>query len=258
MNHNIMSLHNLNIYDVNNNHIIHNLDLDIERGKVNVLIGESGSGKSLTARTLIGYTPKSLYVTYNALYFKQQPIKQIKPLLGKNIGFISQDYAHSFNTHTRLDKQMIAIYRMHHRVSKSNAKQHVLRALEEVNLDYSILKQYRMMLSGGQLERLYIASILMLKPELIIADEPVASLDVINGHQIMRLIQHFAKEHGTTLLIITHNLTHVIQYADRITVMHKGRITDYGDREHFNTEKISKYAKALFNARSQLKKGANQ
>ena len=67
------------------------------------------------------------------------------------------------------------------------------------------------MLSGGQLERVYIASVLMLEPELIIADEPTAALDVINGKRVMDLIQHIAKEHHTTLLLITHNLSHVLK-----------------------------------------------
>lgn len=249
----LMQLNNLNITDQQQRPLIQHLNLSIIEGKVNVLIGESGSGKSLTASALIGQTPRELKVSYDQFYFENQPIQSIKPLLGKQIGYISQDYAHSFNNHTRLGKQLSAIYRTHYAVSKQEALEFIERALNWVNLDSNnILSKYRFMLSGGQLERLYIASVLMLEPDLIIADEPVASLDVLNGQRIMKLIKHLAEAHNTTLLLITHNLTHVIQYADEINVIKDGTIIESGPISQFKEDNIAGYTKHLLNARSRL------
>lgn len=249
----LMQVNDLNITDNHQQSLIHDLNLAIIEGKVNVLIGESGSGKSLTASTLIGQTPRTLNVMYDALYFENKAIHDIRPLLGKRIGYISQDYAHSFNNHTRLGKQLNAIYRSHYPVSKQEAFHHIERALEWVNLDSKeILSKYRFMLSGGQLERLYIASVLMLEPDLIIADEPVASLDVLNGQRIMKLIKHLAEQHNTTLLLITHNLTHAIQYADEINVIKDGTIIENGPVSQFKAGNGSDYTKHLLNARSRL------
>ncbi|MHD0397753.1 ATP-binding cassette domain-containing protein [Staphylococcus simulans] len=249
----LMQIKHLNITDKQQRPLIQHLNLTIYEGKVNVLIGESGSGKSLTASTLIGQTPRGLQVTYDQFYFKNQTIHSIQSLLGKQIGYISQDYAHSFNNHTRLGKQLSAIYRMHYPVSKQVARKQIERALKWVNLDSTdILAKYRFMLSGGQLERLYIASVLMLEPDLIIADEPVASLDVLNGQRIMKLIKHLAEVHNTTLLLITHNLTHVIQYADEINVIKEGTIIESGPVSQFKEGQINDYTKQLLNARSRL------
>ncbi|WP_105992832.1 ATP-binding cassette domain-containing protein [Staphylococcus simulans] len=249
----LMEIKNLNITDNSQHTLINHLNLTVNEGQVNVLIGESGSGKSLTASTLIGQTPSNLHVSYDQFLFKGEPVTAFKHLLGHKIGYISQDYAHSFTQHTLLGKQLVAIYRTHYKVSKPEALSQIKKALSWVNLEHTeILSKYRFMLSGGQLERLYIASVLMLEPDLIIADEPVASLDVLNGQRIMKLIKHLAEEHDTTLLLITHNLTHVIQYADTINVIRNGTIIESGALKHFREGQTHPYTQQLLNSRSRL------
>ncbi|MEL0537620.1 ATP-binding cassette domain-containing protein [Staphylococcus debuckii] len=249
----LLQLHDLNIIDSDGNHLIRNLNLDILKDEVNVLIGQSGSGKSLTASVLVQQYPPDLTVSFDSYLYQQQPIDNVKHLLGTKIGYISQNYAYSFNDHTKLKKQLLSIYRTHRNVSKAEAQQQIERALGWVNLDSTeILEKYRFMLSGGQLERVYIASVLMLEPELIIADEPTAALDVINGKRVMDLIQHIAKEHHTTLLLITHNLSHVLKYADYINIIKNGEMVEQGSADYFKTAKLQPYTQQLFNARSQL------
>ncbi|AMY04826.1 ABC transporter ATP-binding protein [Staphylococcus condimenti] len=249
----LLQLHNLNITDRDGASLIKDLNIDILKNKVNVLIGESGSGKSLTVSALVQQYPTDLTVTFDSYLYQGQPVQNVRHLLGSKIGYISQNYASSFNDHTKLKKQLIAIYRTHRDASKGEALKQIERALGWVNLDSEeILGKYRFMLSGGQLERVYIASVLMLEPELIIADEPVAALDVINGNRIMELIQHIAKEHDTTLLLITHNLSHVLKYADNIHVINDGKTIEHGSLDYFNNASINPYTKKLFNARSQL------
>ncbi|EKK3612956.1 dipeptide/oligopeptide/nickel ABC transporter permease/ATP-binding protein [Staphylococcus aureus] len=167
----------------------------------------------------------------------------------------SHYYAESFNDHTKLGKQLTAIYRKHYKSCKEEALSKIDKALSWVNLQSKdILNKYSFQLSGGQLERVYIASVLMLKPKLIIADEPVASLDALNGNQVMDLLQHIVLEHGQTLFIITHNLSHVLKYCQYIYVLKEGQIIERGNINHFKYEHLHPYTERLIKYRTQLKR----
>ncbi|MDU0850030.1 MAG: ATP-binding cassette domain-containing protein [Staphylococcus epidermidis] len=202
---------------------------------------------------------RQIDMSFDEFKMQGQNTSGIKQLLGKHIGYISQNYAQSFNEYTRLDKQLIAIYRYHFNVSKDNALKKIKKALTWVNLnDESIINKYSFQLSGGQLERVNIASVLMLDPELIIADEPVASLDVVNGHQIMQLLQHIVKDHHNTVLLITHNMNHVLKYADYFNVMRNGMMIESGEIDKlFNHHHLHRYTEQLLNYRSKLQKEDN-
>ncbi|NWK84614.1 ABC transporter ATP-binding protein, partial [Staphylococcus sp. GSSP0090] len=176
--------------------------------------------------------------------------------LGKEIGFISQNYTHSFNDHTKLGKQLIAIYRQHYKIDKKAAKKIVEQALTWVELNPAqVMTRYRFSLSGGQLARVQIASVLMLNPKVIIADEPMASLDAITGFNIMNLIKHLAEVHKVTLLLITHNLSHVLDFSDWIHVIKQGEMVESNHIAAFKNNDVDPYSLKLFNSRSQLKKG---
>ncbi|WP_436854341.1 ATP-binding cassette domain-containing protein [Staphylococcus caeli] len=252
---NILEMTNLSIEDNIGNHLLYQVNIAVREAKVNVLIGESGSGKSLTAKALVQHIPSTLKMQYDSLKYQNKDIKDIQQLLGMEIGFISQDYTHCFNDHTKLGKQLISIYRQHHKVSKADAQQHVIQALEWVDLvEDEIMHKYRFNLSGGQLARVQIASVLMLKPSIIIMDEPTASLDAITGYHVMQLIKHLAEVHKVTLLLITHNLAHVLDFSDWIHVMQHGAIIESKQVLDFKEGNITAYSLELFNARSQLKK----
>ena len=253
---NLIEVRGLTVHDKYFQTLVEKVDLDIKAQKVNVLIGESGSGKSITAKALIQSLPNQVEATFQQYTYEGKPIHNVTSLLGKHIGYITQDYTHSFNDHMKLGKQLVAIYRQHFKVSKQEAKERVLQALRWVELgEVEVMKRYRFALSGGQLERVLIASVLMLEPELIIADEPTSSLDAITGHRIMDLIKHLADKHDVTLLVITHNLTHVERFSDYISVIRKGQIVDQGDLTYFKTGKIHPYSQALFDKRTKLKQG---
>ena len=228
----LLTIKNLNISDKEGQAIIKNVDLNIYNQSLNVIIGESGAGKSLTVKAILNHLPTQLHMSFDEFKMQGQNTSGIKQLLGKHIGYISQNYAQSFNEYTRLDKQLIAIYRYHFNVSKDNA----LKKIERVN----------------------IASVLMLDPELIIADEPVASLDVVNGHQIMQLLQHIVKDHHNTVLLITHNMNHVLKYADYFNVMRNGMMIESGEIDKlFNHHHLHRYTEQLLNYRSKLQKEDN-
>ena len=239
----LLTIKNLNISDKEGQAIIKNVDLNIYHQSLNVIIGESGAGKSLTVKAILNHLPTQLHMSFDEFKMQGQNTSGIKQLLGKHIGYICQNYAQSFNEYTRLVRQLVAIYRYHFNVSKDNE---------------SIINKYSFQLSGGQLERVNIASVLMLDPELIIADEPVASLDVVNGHQIMQLLQHIVKDHHNTVLLITHNMNHVLKYADYFNVMRNGMMIESGEIDKlFNHHHLHRYTEQLLNYRSKLQKEDN-
>ncbi len=251
----LIDIQNLTIKNTSEKSLIKGIDLKIFSQQINALIGESGAGKSLIAKALLEYLPFDLTCTYYSYQFDGENVSRLSKYYGHTIGYISQNYAESFNDHTKLGKQLTAIYRKHYKSSKEEALSKIVKALSWVNLQSKdILNKYSFQLSGGQLERVYIASVLMLEPKLIIADEPVASLDALNGNQVMDLLQHIVLEHGQTLFIITHNLSHVLKYCQYINVLKEGQIIEQGNIDHFKYEHLHPYTEQLIKYRTQLKR----
>ncbi|HCY9647909.1 TPA: ABC transporter ATP-binding protein [Staphylococcus aureus] len=251
----LIDIQNLTIKNTSEKSLIKGIDLKIYNQQINALIGESGAGKSLIAKALLEYLPFDLTCTYDSYQFDGENVSRLSRYYGHTIGYIYQNYAESFNDHTKLGKQLTAIYRKHYKSCKEEALSKIDKALSWVNLQSKdILNKYSFQLSGGQLERVYIASVLMLKPKLIIADEPVASLDALNGNQVMDLLQHIVLEHGQTLFIITHNLSHVLKYCQYIYVLKEGQIIERGNINHFKYEHLHPYTERLIKYRTQLKR----
>ncbi|MCU5745398.1 ATP-binding cassette domain-containing protein [Staphylococcus sp. SQ8-PEA] len=250
----LLEIKGLEVATAQGQSLLHHIDLTLSEGQSHVLIGESGSGKSLTAQSLIHALPPGLKADYLSYSFDQQKVTDITSLLGNEIGMITQDYMHSFNSHTKLSKQLIAIYRQHYDVGKSQACQFVTQAVESVELSPDIIDRYRFELSGGQLARVQIASVLMLNPRLIIADEPLASLDVLTGYKLIRLLDYLTRLHGQTLLLITHDLTHASQHSDYVHVMRNGTMVEHLSQDDIKAGQLSDYSAYLFEMRSQLKK----
>ncbi|MCG3411700.1 ATP-binding cassette domain-containing protein [Staphylococcus massiliensis] len=244
---NVLEVEKLSVENKDGTKLLDNINLSLKPEAVNMIVGGSGNGKSLLVSALVGFVPESLKLSCDDIQFRDARVPSLKAHLGKEVGFIQQDYAHAFNRHQTLGKQMVNIYRHHKHVSKKFAYDKVVTALKWVGLeDVDVMKCYRFMLSGGQLERVYIASILMLEPELIIADEPTASLDTITSMKIIDLIQHLAEVHEVTLLIITHDLAHVEKYADYINVIKDGRIIDRFEHHALTSDARHEYTKEMF------------
>ena len=217
----LLTIKNLNISDKEGQAIIKNVDLNIYNQSLNVIIGESGAGKSLTVKAILNHLPTQLHMSFDEFKMQGQNTSGIKQLLGKHIGYISQNYAQSFNEYTRLDKQLIAIYRYHFNVSKDNALKKIKKALTWVNLnDVSIINNCSFQLSGGQVERVNI--------------------------------------HHNTVLLITHNMNHVLKYADYFNVMRNGMMIESGEIDKlFNHHHLHRYTEQLLNYRSKLQKEDN-
>ncbi|MDT0698723.1 ATP-binding cassette domain-containing protein [Staphylococcus chromogenes] len=233
--------------------LLHDIDLALMHRHVTALIGPSGSGKTLLSKALLKQLPHTMTMACDTLRYKGESVTEMKTLLGKRIGYMSQDYMHSFNEHTSLEKQLLQIYRYHYDVTQEEAHARIQQALGWVGLEDLDLKQrYRFMLSGGQLQRLVIASVMMLAPDVIIADEPTASLDVVNGAHIIQLLKHLVDAHDVTLCIITHDLSHVARICDEVYVMNQGKIVASGPFHEFDAHHPHPMVAQLFQQRRRL------
>ncbi|MGD6994112.1 ABC transporter ATP-binding protein [Sutcliffiella horikoshii] len=230
--------------------IISRLNLQVASGEMIGLIGESGCGKSMTARAILNLLPgqmnakgKILYGNRNLLSLSRQ---EHRKLLGKEIGIIFQDYRGSFTPFIRVGKQMVETIRAHSPLSKKEAKAVTLDVLAEMGLEAErVYKSYSFQLSGGQVQRAAIAMSLALKPSLLICDEVTTALDVMSGEKVLDYIEKMRKETGCAVLLITHDLTQAYKRTDRIYVMEQGEIVESGTPEVIRCNHQHPYTKKL-------------
>ena len=247
------------LLSINNLHVTSNCDtktylnkvnLEIKKGEMVGLIGESGSGKSMSARALLGLVPHSMKVR-GEISFQSQDLltinaKQHRRLLGKEIGMIFQDYRGSFTPFIKVGKQIVETICTHFSISKKEAKNLALKVLLEMGLDSErIYRSYPFQLSGGQVQRSAIAMTLALKPDLLICDEVTTALDVMNGEKVLNYIDQVRKETGCAVLMITHDLALAYKRTDRMYVMHEGEIVEEGLPEQIRCHHKHPYTKKL-------------
>lgn len=256
----LIKINNLTITTASNKELIKQMKLSIEPGEMMGLIGESGSGKSLTAAAILGLLPSTLKIKSGSIKIMNEEMtsftkKEMRQLRGKEVAFISQNYQSFFTPFIKIGKQFIESIQSHSQIKKSEAKKIALYWFDKVELPAErVFKSYPHQLSGGQLQRAAIASAIMLKPKLIIADEPTTALDVLTGERILDLLKTLQKELNCAVLLITHDLRHVMNRAEKIAVMYGGRIVESGRTANVCYEPAHPYTRLLFQSRLQLNK----
>ena len=212
------------------------VSFQIERGKILGLVGESGSGKSVTGFSIMGLVDPPGQIDGGRILFKGRdlvglPEEEMRALRGSRIAMIFQDPMMTLNPVLRIDTQMIEAVKAHHpEVSDNEARARARDALDQVGIPSpeERLKAYPHQFSGGMRQRVAIATALLNKPDLIIADEPTTALDVTIQGQILFEVQKLCRQTGTALIWITHDLSVVASLADEICVMYAGRIVEQG------------------------------
>lgn len=231
---------------------VNDVSFHLKAGEILGLVGESGSGKSVTGFSLMRLIDPPGKISHGEILFKGQdllqlPEKQMRHLRGNRIAMIFQDPMMTLNPVLRIDTQMIETLRAHEKMSKKEAWQKSKETLELMGVPSpeERLRAYPHQLSGGMRQRVAIAIALLLKPDLIIADEPTTALDVTIQAQILSEVQKLAQNYGTALIWITHDLSVVAGLADRIAVMYAGKIVEEGEIDHVLTEPLHPYTKGL-------------
>ena len=214
---------------------VEDVSLSVGPGKILGLVGESGSGKSMTAYSIIGLIDPPGRVVGGRILLRGRDLRTLTPnamrrVRGNRIAMIFQDPMMTLNPVLRVDTQMIEAIQAHANVSRAAALERARDALERVGIASpgERLSDYPHQFSGGMRQRVAIAIALLNKPDVIIADEPTTALDVSIQGQILFEMQKLARESGTALIWITHDLSVIAGLVDEIYVMYAGRIVEHG------------------------------
>ncbi|PIC99566.1 ABC transporter ATP-binding protein [Sporosarcina sp. P29] len=238
---------------IQNQHITKHVDFTIRRGKITSLIGESGSGKSMTVSALLGLLPidakVSGYVMYEGRNILDASVQEMASLRRQDIFTIFQDASNSFNPSVKLGRQLYTFSgeRVGDTLDVFNEKMHVI--LDQLGLAWEVVEQYPFQLSGGMLQRCMIACAFYLEPALLIADEPTSALDMVLQKEFIQLLIRLNEERGTTILLITHDLDIVAEAAHEMAVMQQGTIVETGTVETVFLNPHHAYTKRLLESR---------
>jgi oligopeptide/dipeptide ABC transporter ATP-binding protein len=204
----------------------------LEAGKTLGIVGESGCGKSVTNLTIMGLNPKTARVSGQALFrgedLLQASPRRLREIRGNEIAMIFQDPMTSLNPVHRIGDQLVEAVLLHRDVSERQARAQALEVLKEVGIPQAErrIDDYPHQFSGGMRQRVMIAMALINDPAILIADEPTTALDVTTQAQILDLIARLQADHGTAVIIITHDLGVVAEIADDVVVMYAARVVE--------------------------------
>ncbi len=231
---------------------VDDVSFHVGKGEVLGLVGESGSGKSVTGFSILGLVDPPGRITngqiqFNGTNIAGAPEKELAKLRGARIAMIFQDPMMTLNPVLRIDTQLMEAILAHDKVSVKAARDRAQQALEMVGIPSAKerLKAYPHQFSGGMRQRVAIATAILNKPDLIIADEPTTALDVTIQSQIINVVQNLCQEHGMSLIWITHDLTVIAGLADRICVMYAGKIVEQGRVDEVLDRPKHPYTKGL-------------
>jgi oligopeptide/dipeptide ABC transporter ATP-binding protein len=237
-------------------HALNGVDLSLQAGELTGLIGETGSGKSVTARAILRLLDANAVVTGGQILFEGRDLlglgeHAMRRLRGKEICLVFQDARAALNPVFSVGHQLAKIARIHTGASAGEAKARSIQMLARVGIAEPELRctQVPQQLSGGMCQRVMLAMALMCSPKLIVLDEPTTGLDVTVQSEILELIQELVASSGAAALLITHDLGVVAQVCQRVSVMYAGRVVEDGAAEAVFTRPLHPYAADLHAAR---------
>lgn len=240
--------------------LVKNSSFELENGQCLGLIGESGSGKSMTCKAILGLLPKKAFDISGRVMFQggnllDKPQAEMNRIRGHRITMVMQNPMTAFNPAFKVGNQVVETLCTHLPVKKRTAYQMAVTQLKEMNLPRAeeLMNSYPHTLSGGMLQRVMIALALMVEPELLIADEATTALDVSTQAIILEEFKQI-KASGISLLLVTHDFGVAAELADKIVVMKDGSIMEQGETRHLLLNPQEKYTKDLIDA-SFLQKG---
>jgi ABC-type glutathione transport system ATPase component len=228
------------------------VSLEIAAGETLGLVGESGSGKSTLGRLILRLAePTSGSVRFDGADVLAARGAELRRLR-RNMQIVFQDPFASLNPRMTVEQAVSEPLVIHENSGRARRRERARELLHAVGLEESALARYPHEFSGGQRQRIAIARALALQPRFLVADEPVSSLDVSVGAQIVNLLARLQREFGLTLLFISHSLPVVRYLATRIAVMHAGRIVETGPTERLTSAPEHPYTRTLLAATPEI------
>lgn len=228
------------------------VDIDIKKGKIVGIVGESGCGKSMTAMSIMGLLKHPGKVVEGSIYLDGRDLtrlnkREMSKIRGNDISMIFQEPMTSLNPVIKIGNQIREAIMLHSLIGKKEAKQLTIDILKQVGIPEPQKRYdaYPHQLSGGLRQRVMIGMAIATKPKLLIADEPTTALDVTIQAQILRLMRKLCDETGTSIMIITHNMGVVAQICDYVYVMYAGRVMEEGSTKEIFENTKHPYTKGL-------------
>lgn len=246
----------------NGNAVVQDVSFQVEAGEILGIVGESGSGKSTVIRAAMGLLGSGGAVTKGSLYYKGQNVidagpDEIRRMRGPAMGMIFQNTGASLCPIRSIGDQLYESVRQHEKASRQEVRERALALFDRMRLDDGerILNSYPFELSGGMNQRVGIMMAMILKPALLFADEPTSALDVTVQAQVVKEMMKMRDLCGTGMVVVTHNIGMAEHMADRIAVMHQGRLVEYGETEEIIRHPKEAYTKKLIGSVLRLNRG---
>ena len=255
------------------NRVLRGVSFDIRRGRTLCIVGESGCGKSVTANAILRLLPELSRIEQGSVTYWREGEKgirldqlkkngrEMRALRGKDIAIIFQDPMTALNPVYTVGKQIREMIRQHKRGMRRKELRHEsVQALAAMGIPAAEIRdgEYPHQFSGGMRQRAMIAMAMSCDPKILLADEPTTALDVTISAQIFELMNALKREHGTAIVMITHNMGVVAEMADDVAVMYMGNIVEYGSVEEVFVHPVHPYTRALLRSIPVLGKGKDQ
>ena len=235
--------------------IVDHVEFEVYPGECLGILGESGSGKSMSLKAVLGLLDKNFQVSGQAVFDDKNligaPGEELRKLRGNQIGMVLQNPMTCFDPLYRIGSQMAETFAMHTDWNGEKIRSVSLEVLDQMRIHDGAegLEKYPHQLSGGMLQRIMIGIAMALSPELLIADEPTTAIDAITQYEILEEFERIKREKKTAMIFITHDLGAISKVADRIMVMNSGRIVDQGDFHHILHHAKDPYTRLLVEKR---------
>ena len=240
--------------------LVKEVSFEVYPGECLGILGESGSGKSMSVKAMLGILDKNFAVSGNAWFEEKNLIKESKETLrsirGSKIAVVLQNPMTCFDPLYRIGNQMAETFATHTNWKKEEIFRRSVEILERMKIrnPEEVLAKYPHQLSGGMLQRIMIGIAMALKPTLLIADEPTTAIDAITQHEILEEFIRIKQEHQTAMIFITHDLGAISRVADRLIVMNSGEVVDRGDFQHILHHASDSYTRLLVEKRAEVMK----
>src|SRR5262245_47212229 len=235
--------------------VVDALSFDVHPGEVLGIVGESGSGKTMAARAVIGLLPQAIRRSAGRIEFEGQDLATLAPgalrrVRGRRIGMVFQEPMTSLNPALTIGRQLDEGLAQQTTLSAAERRERIVAMLARIGLHdgASRLSAYPHEFSGGMRQRIMIASAMLMRPALLIADEPTTALDAVIQREVAQLMLELTREQGAAAIMISHDLAMVAEFAQRVVVMERGRIVEAGASEEILLAPRHPYTRRLLEA----------